>query len=51
MHTCEVSESIPFCGKTPLILLMSRFFSKKVGFYGKNNSFTQSNSVRAVLEF
>ena len=34
-----------------LILLMPAFFfQKKTAFFGKNSTFTQSNSVRAVLE-
>ena len=38
-----VSGNISFSTKVLLILLMSAFF-------GQNNTFTQSNSVRAVLE-
>ena len=33
-----------------LILLMPAFFCKKSAFSGKNSTFTQSNSVRAVLK-
>ena len=42
-HTYVVSENVPFSTKTPLILLISAFF-------GKNNTFTQSNSLRAALD-
>ena len=42
-HTYVVSKNIPFSVKALLILLMSAFFAK-------NSTFTQSNSVRAVLE-
>ena len=41
-HTYVVSENTPFSTKYLLFLLMSTFFAK--------NNFTQSNSVRAVLE-
>ena len=37
-HTYVVSDNIPFRTKALLILLMSAFF-------GKNSTFTQSNSV------
>ena len=49
-HTYVVSEKISFSTKALLILLMSVFFCQKSTFFGKNNTFTQSNSVRAVLE-
>ena len=42
-HTYVVSENKPFSIKTSLILQMSAFFAK-------NSTFTQSNSMRAVLE-
>ena len=29
---------------------MSAFFCKKLEFFGKNSTFTQSNNMRAVLE-
>ena len=45
-----VSENIPFSTKALLILLMSAFFCKKSEIFGQNNTFIQSNSVRAVLE-
>ena len=34
-----------------LILLMSVFFGGKSAFFGENITFTQSNSMRAVLDF
>ena len=39
-----------FSAQTPLILLMSTFFCKKLAFYVQKSTFTQSNSVKAVLE-
>ena len=36
--------------KALLILLMSAFICKKSTFFGKDSTFTQSNSVRAMLE-
>ena len=50
IHACEVSESIPFSWEIHLILMMSRFFCKRPSFLGKNNTFPQSNCVRAVIE-
>ena len=45
------SENIPFSTKTSLILLMSAtFFLQKIRIFSKNNTFTQSNSMDAVLE-
>ena len=49
-HTYLVSEIILFSAKTLLILLISAFFTKNQHFLGKYDSFTQSNSVRPVLE-
>ena len=49
-HTWVVSENIPFSTKTLSNLLMLAFFSKKSAFFGQNNTSTQNNSVRAVLE-
>ena len=49
-HTYVVSENILFSTKFFLILLMSAFRCIKRAFFGKNSAFTQSNSVRAVLE-
>ena len=49
-HTCVVSENISFNTRTLLILLMSAFFCKKSSFFGQSSTFTQSNSVRVVLE-
>ena len=49
--TLVVSEDIPFSNKAHLILLMSPFFRKKSSFFGKNSTFTQSSSVRAVKDF
>ena len=37
--------------KALLILLMSALFLQKVSIFGKSRTFTQSNSVKAVLEF
>ena len=37
--------------KALLILLMSALFLQKVIIFGKSRTFTQSNSVKAVLEF
>ena len=48
--TFLVSENVPFTTKTPLILLMSAFILQKIAFLVKSNTFTQSNSIRAVLE-
>ena len=45
-----ISENIAFSVKAFLILLMSAFFCKKSEFFGKNGTFTQINSVRAVLK-
>ena len=36
--------------KTLLILLVSAFFCKKSVFFGQNNTFTQSNCVKAMIE-
>ena len=41
---------LPFSTKALLILLMLAFFLQKSAFFGKNSTFTRSNSVRAVLE-
>ena len=49
-HTYVVSEIIPFSIKVLLIFLMSAVFCKGSAFYGQNSTFTQSNSVRVVLE-
>ena len=50
-HTNVVSGHKPFSINNPLILVMSAFFLQKISiFLGKNSTFTQSNSVRAVLE-
>ena len=40
----------PFSAKALLILLISAFFCKYQRFFSKNSTFTQSNSVTAVLE-
>ena len=50
VHTHIVSENIPFRSQVPLILLTSAFFCKKLAFFVQNSIFTQSTSVRAVLE-
>ena len=52
-HTYLVPENIPFSTKTTLILLMSAFFCKKKTFsvfFEKESTFTESNSMRVVLE-
>ena len=49
-HSCVVSENIPFSIKVLLILPMSTFFCKKIACFSQNSTFTQSNSVRAVLK-
>ena len=45
-----VLENISFSIKALLILLMSALFSNKSAFFGKNSTFTERNSVKAVLE-
>ena len=45
-----VSENIFFDTNTLLISHMSAFFCKKMVFLGKNSAFTQSNSMRAILQ-
>ena len=46
-----VLENLPFSTKALLILLMLAFlFLQKSAFFDRNSPFTQSNSVRAVLE-
>ena len=49
-QTYLISKNIPFSTKLLLILLMSAFFLQKSGFFSQNSTFTQCNSVRAVLE-
>ena len=49
-HTCAALENITFSTKALLILLMSVFFLQKSAFFGKNSTFSQSNSLRAVFE-
>ena len=48
-HICSFRK-YTFHYQGPLDLLMSAFFSKKSAFFDQNKTFTQSNSVRAVLE-
>ena len=43
IHTHVDTENIPFSTMALLILLISAFF-------GRNSTFTQNNSARAVLE-
>ena len=43
-------KNIPFSIKVFLVLLMLAFFLQKVRFFSKNNTFNQSNSLRALLE-
>ena len=45
-----LSENISFSTKARLILLMPAFFYKESAVFGKYSTFTQGNSVRAVLE-
>ena len=47
--TCSF-RNIPFSAQAPLILLMSAFFAKNQRFLFKKSTFTQRNSMRAVLE-
>ena len=50
--SCELSVSVkesPDRKKDPLILLTPAF-PEKIRFFVKNTTFTQSNSMRAVLE-
>ena len=49
-HAYVVLEDRLFSTKTRLTLLMPAFFSKKFNIFGKISTFTQSNSVRTVLE-
>ena len=49
-HRYLVSKNIPFSAKALLILLMLIFFLQKISIFGKNSTFTQSNSVKVVLE-
>ena len=50
-HIYVVSENIPFSTNNPLILLvLAFFFAKNQHFLVKNSTFTQNNSMRAVLE-
>ena len=44
-----VAENIAFSAWALLILLMSAFFCKKFSFLSKKSTFTQCNSLRAVL--
>ena len=41
---------MPFSNKALLILQMPEIFCKKSVFFDQNSTFTQSTSVRAVLE-
>ena len=50
VHAYLVSKNTSFGIKALLILLMSGFFCKKSVFLGQNSTFTQSSSVRTVLE-
>ena len=50
-HTYVISEIIPFNTKPDLILLMSAYFLKKFAFFWQNSPVTQSDSVRAMLQF
>ena len=44
------TQNIPFSTKALLILLMQTSCLQKKIFFCRNGTFTQSNSVRAVLE-
>ena len=49
-HTYIVSENITVSTKTLLTLLMPTFFAKNQRFFfGKISTFSQSDSIRAVL--
>ena len=50
VHTRVLSENIAFSTKTPFILLILAFFLEKISFFGKNSTFTQSNSMRGEIE-
>ena len=50
MQIYGVLESIHFSTKNTLILLISACFDTESAFFGKNTTFTQRNSIRAVLE-
>ena len=49
-HTHLFLEHIPFSTTICLILLASAFFAKNQDFLDKNSTFTQNNSMEAVLE-
>ena len=49
-HAYVASEKIPFSAKVCLILLISAGFLEKISIFKKNGTFTQGNSVIAVLE-
>ena len=48
-YTYVVSENVPFSTKTPSILLMPAFFGKN-SIFDHYSTFTQNNSLRAVLD-
>ena len=48
-HIC-ICRKYTFYFHDPLILMISAFFCKKSEFFVKNSTFTQSNSMKAVLE-
>ena len=50
IHAYVISEYTAFNTETPITLLISTFLCKKSESFGKNSTFTQSNSMRAVLE-
>lgn len=51
-NTYVVSENTVYLlvRRPPLILVITAFFCKKAPFFDKNNIFTQSGSMKAVLE-
>ena len=49
-NTYEVSENKFFRTRTPIISLLSAFFFKKISIFLKNSTFTQGNSLGAVLK-
>ena len=49
-RTCAVSQNIPFEYLDPLNFADVSIFCKNSQFFGKNSTFTQSNSDRAVFE-
>ena len=49
-HSYAVSEIIPFSTKALLKLLISAFLARNQRFFWQNSTYTQNNSIKAVLE-